>query len=182
MDLEPASAWSGIGWGFSVLARAWQGDLDRCRTMFEEQRALFPRVDELGPIGSNFMLVIAVEAAAVAGLRDELAGWYPVLAGRLSVLPLAGFDFVLLERLAGMAAAAAEQWDVAEGHFEAALAWPEPPTLEQPRIEHWYAEMLLDRGLPADRPRAKELLESALDRFTTMGMTLYAARAEARLM
>jgi class 3 adenylate cyclase/tetratricopeptide (TPR) repeat protein len=180
-ELEPASAWSGVGWAYTFVTHAWRGDAQRCRAMFEERRPLFPRVGDIGPIGPNMMLMLTIEGCAVAGLRDVQADLYPAMAERVEPIRIVGFDVLVAARMAGMAAAAAERWDDAERHFEDALAMPDPPRLERPRIEYWYADMLLERGRPGDADRARRLFASALDQFTATGMVLYAAKAQERL-
>ena len=64
-----------------------------------------------------------------------------------------------------MTAGAAREWDAAEQHYERALRQAEelPNRLEIPQVRHWYAVMLLDRGRPDDRERARSMLALARD-------------------
>ena len=89
----------------------------------------------------------------------------------------------LAERVAGMTAGAAREWDAAEQHYERALRQAEemPIRLEIPQVRHWYAVMLLDRGRPEDRPRARSMLAGARDDYRRLGMPLLEAMAETRL-
>lgn len=78
----------------------------------------------------------------------------------------------------GMLAATLERWDAVEAHFEAALRLngqlgARPFTA---MTLHWYARMLLARGLPPDRPRALGLLERAAGICRSLGMESLLAR------
>jgi hypothetical protein len=126
----------------------------------------------------------AAQGCVVAGLDDDAAALYPVVAEQLARLPVANvFDMTLAERVAGMTATAAREWDGAEQHFERALRQAEelPIRLEIPQVRHWYAAMLLDRGRPDDRPRAQSMLAEARDDYRRLGMPLLEAMAETRL-
>ena len=125
------------------------------------------------------VLFFAANGCVVAGLRDEAAALYPLVAERTDELPISLFDLVLTQRIAGMAAAAAERWDEAESHFEAALRQAEdfPNRLDEPQVKHWFGKMLLDRGQPQDEGRGREMLSSAIEGYTTLSMPLHAAMA-----
>jgi hypothetical protein len=97
------------------------------------------------------------------------------------VMPMGdAFDLTLVQRIAGMAAAAAGLWDQADAHFETAgrQAHEFPNRVDAPRVQHWHAKMLLDRGDPDDRDRARAMLADALDGYRKLGMPLLAAMAE----
>jgi hypothetical protein len=81
-------------------------------------------------------------------------------------------DCRLLERAAGMAAAAGGNWDVAETHFTTALeqAATLPHRPEQAHARRFYAAMLLKRDRPGDRDRAAQLILEANDLYRRMGM------------
>ncbi|HVF32389.1 MAG TPA: AAA family ATPase [Acidimicrobiales bacterium] len=178
IELEPMSAWSGVGWAYAFLAHAWRGDADECRRLFDDGHHLLPGPGARGTIGRLLMLLSTVAGCVVVGLRDEAASLYPSVADR-GDLGLSGFDFAVPERLAGMAAAAAERWDDAERHFEASLDQVEQigNECDRPQVEHWYGQMLLDRGRPADRERARELLTAAVGHYHAVGMPEHEARA-----
>jgi len=75
-------------------------------------------------------------------------------------------------RQLGMLAAVMERYDVAERHFEDALAFDQKMNA-RPWVAHDqynYAKMLLARAAPGDRERALELLQLALDAAQDMGM------------
>ena len=63
-------------------------------------------------------------------------------------------------------------WDDAEAHFEHALQQADemPHRVEQPEVRRWCARMLLDRGDPGDRERARTLLTEARAAYEEIGM------------
>ena len=89
----------------------------------------------------------------------------------------------LLETVAGMAAAAGEDWSVAEGHFRSAIAQADeiPFRSEQAEARYELASMRLDRGRAADRPEARSLLEAAVSRYVELGAPWHLERARAQL-
>jgi len=90
------------------------------------------------------------------------------------------FDGRLVETRAGLAAAAARQWDEAERHFTIARKVAEQMTnrLELADLNRLHARMLLERGGTGDDARAAEMLEGALAAYRDFGMPAYAAEAE----
>jgi tetratricopeptide (TPR) repeat protein len=87
----------------------------------------------------------------------------------------------LLEIVAGIAAAAGQQWDAAEAHYQTALRLADemPFISEQAEARYWYARMLVDRDAPGDRERARDLLDTALTVYRRIGMPWHIERAEA---
>jgi len=83
--------------------------------------------------------------------------------------------------LAGLAAAAGGNWEVAESHFRSALAFVDEAgdRLGKPAVQKWYAWMLLRRAAPGDRDQARVLLDEAITSFKAMGMQLSLGEAEA---
>ena len=67
--------------------------------------------------------------------------------------------------IAGIAAAAAQEWEAAEEHFQIALQQAEsfPNVLEQVEIRRFQAMMLLERAATGDREKAQTLLREALE-------------------
>ena len=74
--------------------------------------------------------------------------------------------------IAGIAAAAAQEWEAAEEHFQIALQQAEsfPDSLEQAEIRRFHAMMLIDRAAPGDREKAPTLLREALESYQHIGM------------
>jgi tetratricopeptide (TPR) repeat protein len=181
INLEPDSAWAGLGWSAKFVNRAWAGELAVCRDLLAEQRARLPRAGEAATSGRTFMLYAAAEGCVIAGLADEAGALHPLLAERVDVMPIGdAFAMALAQRIAGMAAAAAGLWDDAQAHFEEAgrQARDVPNRIDAPQVQLWHAKMLLDRGDAQDRDRARAMLADALDSFRKIGMPLLAARTE----
>jgi hypothetical protein len=91
--------------------------------------------------------------------------------------------FRFTQKIAGVAAAAARQWEAAEEHFQMAMQQTEsfPNRLEQTEIRRFHAMMLLDRGAPDDRAKAQMLLGEALETYTRIGMPRHIEMAQALL-
>jgi hypothetical protein len=89
-------------------------------------------------------------------------------------------DARLLERIAGMAAAAGSRWEVAEQHFVAALEQAEtmPHRPEQAHTRRFYGRFLIERAGAADRDRGRKLLNQAVAGYRSMGMPRHVAMAE----
>ncbi len=80
--------------------------------------------------------------------------------------------FRLTHTIAGVAAAAAREWETAEDRFQIALqqAVSYPDRLEQAEIRRFHAMMLIDRAGSGDRDKALILLSEALESYTQIGM------------
>jgi hypothetical protein len=76
--------------------------------------------------------------------------------------------FRFTQTIAGIAAAAARQWEAAEDHFQIALQQAQsfPYRFEQAEIRRFHAMMLLDRTAPGDREKVQTLLGQALETYT----------------
>lgn len=94
------------------------------------------------------------------------------------------FEGRLLERVAGIAASAAGNWDTAEAHFLLALGQADelPHQLERLETRRFYAQMLTERAGPGDRERAQLLLQEAIDGFSRLHMPRHADLARAALV
>jgi hypothetical protein len=103
------------------------------------------------------------QAGQLYPLARELIG-----TGAVVLWPI----FRLTQTIAGVAAAAARQWDAAEEHFQIAMKQAEsfPNRLEQTEIRRFHAMMLMERAAPGDRERAQNLLREALESYTSIGM------------
>jgi class 3 adenylate cyclase/tetratricopeptide (TPR) repeat protein len=183
ITLEPASAWTGLGWSSKFLNRAMAGEVDACRMLLSEQRSLLQQAGDAVPMGHTTMLYAAAQGSAMVGLAEDAGALYPLVAERAEVVPLGVLDVVLAERIAGMAATAAGLWDLAQEHFEKATRQSDefPNRVERPQVLHWYGKMLLDRANPGDHERARAMLVDALDDYRQLGMPIHAAMTEALL-
>ena len=116
----------------------------------------------------------AIEALILAGSKDEAAQLYPIIADFVQQ-DIGKFAFTtgLHERFAGMAAAAAGDWDDAERHFKHALHVLDderPHRVDQARVRYWYARMLLDRRQSGDGEQAQALFGEARSLSDAMGI------------
>ena len=119
------------------------------------------------------MLAAVIEGLVMIGEQSQAAQFYPL------VQELVGTETVVLwsirrftQTIAGLAAAAAHQWEAAEEHFRTAMLQAEsfPDLLEQTEIRRFHAMMLMDRARPGDREKAQTLLREALESYTQIGM------------
>lgn len=111
------------------------------------------------------------------GEHDRAAELYPLVPELLQTgtVITSGSGLGLVEKTAGIAAAAGERWAAAEAHFERALKQAEaiPHRIDQADARRWWAWMLLDRDASGDRDRARRLLDQARSIFGDIGMPLH---------
>jgi hypothetical protein len=107
------------------------------------------------------------------GEQAQAANLYPLArdlldTGAVTLWTISRFT----QTVAGMAAAAAEEWEFAEDHFQTAMQQAKslPNHLEQAEIRRFHAMMLLDRAAPGDREEAQTLLSEALETYVHIGM------------
>ena len=172
-EVEPFGAL----WGFSqaswLRARAYCGALDDVRKQWSELRDALPAAGRLNTLGSWTILWFGIEALWVAGLREEAAGLYPLAKESLQYGFRVTFEGTPTELAAALAAASGGDWDAARDHMESTLK----PVQDMPLrwragdVEMLYAEILLVKGDPSERPRARELLQDAVEEFEERGMT-----------
>ena len=124
----------------------------------------------------------AIEALYVIGERDRAASFYPLVGEFMATTGVILHGFApchLLERIAGIGAAAGSQWDLADQHFHNALRQADelPFELEGTETRRFYAEMLLNRNAAGDRDRARSLIEQAMPVYRRIGMPRHEALA-----
>ena len=160
----------GSSLGQLAVVRACAGDPTAVETLRDED--LFPRAGEPNTIGRWTVLSAYVQAASQLCLRKEIRDLYPLTLEALETGAVIGRDLSMWEAVAGMAAAAGEQWGSAETHFLTALRQAEeiPNKIAQPEVRRAYARMLIDRNEPGDREKAKTLLDEAITLYGRLGM------------
>jgi DNA-binding SARP family transcriptional activator len=156
------------------------GRIDDARAGFEELA-----VDGFGALPRDsewvFNLSVLAQVAAYLGDRARAVTLYDLL------LPYAHRNATLtgeiaigsVSRYLGLLAALLERWDDAELHFEGGLEMNERMTA-RPWVAHTqedHARMLLARGAAADRHRAQQLLDEALNTYRELGMQQHLVRA-----
>lgn len=169
---------AGAEWAVYLQILGYRGDRERVVTVLDQRRDELPRHGEPSGYGRWIMPLGAVEALHVTGERARAAALYPIVAGYLSTGAVQDVYLPrLVERSAGIAAAAGERWDAAERHFRTALRQAEelPHVLEGAETRRWYAQMLLDRGRPEDVGEARRLLGAAATTYRRVGMPRHVA-------
>lgn len=131
---------------------------------------------------AGLSLAPPIEGLAVLGCRQEAASLYPRVKEVLEKGTLASM-IGLLERFAGIAAAAGRDWEVAERHFQTALRQADelPHRIEQADVRRWYARMLMDRDARGDRESARRMLTEAAEMHGRIGMPGHIEIAQAML-
>ena len=128
-------------------------------------------------------MAFVVEGLALLGRLEEAASLEPQAEYVVANGPLCVISQHLFRTSAGIASASARNWGRAEEHHRIAMHQAEtaPYRVAQPVSRYWYADMLLARGEPGDRKRARELLCEALALCQSLGMPLHAQRAVNRI-
>ena len=170
---EPGSSSEGVGIGTLFRQMAYAGDRTGALASLDEKRTWMPRIGQMNPRGSWSMLALVIEGFAILDERARAAELYPlarelISTGAVVLWPVSR----LTQTVAGIAAAAAEEWEAAEDHFQTALRQAEsfPNRLEQAEIRRFHAMKLIDRSAPDDRQRAQTLLNEALQSYKRIGM------------
>ena len=127
------------------------------------------------------MLALVIEGLTMLGEKSEADDLYPLAkelvdTGAVVLWPISRFT----QTVAGIAAAAARQWQPAEEHFQIAMQQAEsfPHLLEQAEIRRFHATMLIDRAAPGDREKARTLIREALQSYTQIGMPQHVKLAQ----
>jgi tetratricopeptide (TPR) repeat protein len=181
---EPGSSVEGFGVGTLFRQMAYAGDHDGAFALLREKRTWLPLSGQQNTRGSWMMLALVIEGLVMLGDRSQAGQFYPLVremiaTGAVVIWPLSRFTHTI----AGLAAAAACQWEAAEDHFQIALQQAKslPQRLEQAEIRRFHAMMLMDRAAPGDREKAQTLLAEALESYTQIGMPRHIEMTQALL-
>jgi predicted ATPase len=181
---EPGSSIEGIGVGTLFRQIAYAGDRNRALAILDEKRTWLPVSGQPNTRGSWLMLALVIEGLVMLGEQSQAEELYPLVGelvdtGAVTLWPI----FRSTHMIAGVAAAAARQWRMAEDHFEIALqhAVAFPQRLEEAEIRRFHAMMLMERAAPADREKAQRLLGEALLVYTRIGMPRHIEMIQALL-
>ncbi len=169
----PGRSMEGFGVGTLFRQLTYAGDRRGALAILDEKRALLPRSGQPNSIGAWWMLALVIEGLVMLGEQSRAAELHPLACelmatGAVVLWPIYRFTHTI----AGLAAAAAHQWEAAEDHFQTAMQQAEsfPDRLEQTDIRRFHAMMLLDRAALGDRKKAQTLLREALKTYTEIGM------------
>jgi tetratricopeptide (TPR) repeat protein len=178
------SSINGFGEGNLLRQLAYAGNRDSALGIFREKLELLPRSGQQNTRGSWWMLAQMIEGLVVLGEREQAGKLYPLVrelldTGAVALWPISRFT----QTIAGIAAAAAEEWKAAEDHFQTAMqqAASFPQVLEQAEICRFHAMMLIDRAARGDREKAHKLLREALETYTRIGMPRHIRLTQALL-
>jgi tetratricopeptide (TPR) repeat protein len=170
---EAPAHFKAINIGLRFRLRAYAGDRDAAFALVDQIRELCAHPGEVNTYGSWALALLAIEGWTMLGEREDAAALYPVVreiiaTGTVSMVFISRFP----QTVAGIAAAAARDYDGAEAHFKTAMQQAEsfPNLLEQAEIRRFHAMTLMDRAASADREKAGTLLSEALETYTHIGM------------
>jgi tetratricopeptide (TPR) repeat protein len=169
---EVGSSLEGLGAGTLFRQMAYAGD-HGAFAILDEKHAWLPLGGQQNTMGSWLMLACVIEGLAMLGERSQAAQLYPLTrqlvdTGAIMLWKISRFA----QTIAGVAAAAAGQWQAAEEHFQIATQQSEslPYRLEQTELRRFHAKMLIDRSAAGDHQKAQTLLNEALQSYERIGM------------
>ncbi|MDQ4131343.1 MAG: hypothetical protein M3133_10230, partial [Actinomycetota bacterium] len=173
---EPPGFFRGADPAGLAMCLAYCGEREQVLAVLEqlEQDGKLPRPDVRNPLAAWSAVLSAIEALVVVGERERAGALYPLVVEAIATETLLDmWGGRLLERLAGLAAAAAARWDDAEQHYERALRQAEdiPHRVERAEVRRCYAAMLLERAGPGDQERGRRLAQEAIQQYVSLGMT-----------
>lgn len=170
--------------GALCMLLAFQGRGIDAWAVLDQARDSLPHPGEVNTTGQWNLAVFGAEAAGVLMDSDWARQLHSLVVEALATGTLLSTNSAsLLQRAAGMAAAAAGLHDLAEQHFEGALRQAQelPHLMERPMVRHFYARYLLGRGGRDDRARALTFLDEAAAGYRSIGMPRHLAMVEALL-
>jgi tetratricopeptide (TPR) repeat protein len=170
---EAGSSIEGFGVGTLFRQMAYAGDRNGAFALLDEKRKCLPVSGRPNTRGSWLMVALVIEGLVMLGERPQAEELYPLVGelldtGAVALWPI----FRFTHTIAGVAAAAARQWQAAENYFQIALQQAEafPQRLERAELQRFHAMMLMDRAASGDRDQARNLLSEALKSYTQIGM------------
>ena len=181
---EAGISLDGLGVGAVFRQMAYAGERAGALALLNEKRTWLPLGGQPNTRGSWWMLGSVIEGLVILGEHAQAAQLYPLARelidiGAVVLWPI----FRFTQTIAGIAAAAARQWEAAEDHFQIAMRQAEsfPHLLEQTEIHRFHAMMLISRAGPGDREKARRLLGQALASYTHIGMPCHIEIAQTLL-
>jgi predicted ATPase len=172
IDTEMSSI-RGIGEGALFRQMAYSGNSNDALALLEKHRTSLPVSGQENIRGSWWMLAMVVEGLAMLGKQAQAGQLYPLVRELIDTGAIVGWPIPrYTQTMAGLAAAGAHQWNLAEEHFQIARRQADffPDRVEQAEICRFHAMMLIDRAASGDREKASTLLGEALESYTQIGM------------
>jgi hypothetical protein len=147
LEVESSILGNGVGTLFRQMAYA--GDRAGALAILDQKREWLPSSGQPNTSGSWSMLALAIEGLVILGENSQAGQLYPLArelvdTGAVVLWPI----FRFTRTVAGVAAAAAGQWEAAEDHFQTASRQAEsvPHRVEQAEILRFHAMMLIGRS------------------------------------
>jgi len=180
LELETPGAFSGQAAAHLAIHLAERGREEEVRALFERVRPTLPSPGRVNSLGQWNTLLGFVEALALVGRPEDVAGFHETLQDALALGEWVTFDCRLVRTRAGIVAGAAGRWGEAERHFDAARETAERigHRIEVADILRLRARMLRARGRSGDAATAETLVRESAARFRELGMEARAAWTE----
>jgi hypothetical protein len=173
--------WFGSHHGVLSLLLASEGSATEALATIDQVSDSLPQPGRVNMLGQWTLALFSAETAAVLRDSDRARQYYPLIVEALATGTLLRmYDGSLIQRTAGMAAAAAGLHEPAERHFQQALsqAWELPHMMERSGVRYSYARYLIDRGGSGDLELARTFLEEAAAGYRSIGMPRHLAMVE----
>ena len=183
--LEPPGGWHGHSRAHLLEFQGYAGERDAVLAMLDDaDDNRMPVAGRINLWAQWAVLFSAVEALYMIGEDTRAGDLHDLVIECIEdkqVVCGSYHDVRLVERVAGIAAAAGRSWDTAETHFRTALRQAEdlPHLPEQAHTRRFFGDMLLRRNAPGDPDEALRLLAEATDLYRRMGMVRHVAMTEA---
>ena len=174
----------GLNVGILFRQQAYAGDRDGALAFIRQHSEKLAHAGKANAYGSWAMPVLLTEGFVVLGEYGQAAALYPLVRELIATGTVCmAFISRFPQTIAGVAAAAARQWNAAEQHFHIALRQAQdfPHVVEVAEIQRFYGAMLIERDQPNDCGKARALLIQACDTYNQAGMPRHSAMAKALL-
>ena len=178
---EPPGFAVGAGRSILFVCECRLGHTDAALALLEDWRAGLPRMGRPNTLGAWILLLGVIEGLVVLRERQAAAELYPLTLEAIETGTVVSWiGHRLMQTVAGIAAAAGEQWEQSETHYQTALtqAHEIPFRSEQPEVRRWYAQMLVDRNAAGDRDKARTMLMEAVETYDQIGMPRHVGMAK----
>ena len=165
--------WNPIYVAVQMLVAAYRGDSDAAIAAFARLESDRPVVGEPATIGAWSSYINVVEALILIDEREAAAAVLPILRHIIeSGVVSLSYTARLVQTAAGLSAWAGGDWSAAQEHLVQAEvdAARRHDEIQAADIKRFRAMMLLDRHADADVAMARELLASAAEDYTRIGM------------
>ena len=173
---------AGFSWGSWFQFLALTNQRAEALVFVDELQAELPIPGQPNTWTAWTLLMAFTEGLYMLGEHERPAAWYSLIreAEATGAVATSYIEGRLLERIAGISAAAARDWSSAETHFRNALRQADelPHRVEALETRRFYAQMLTDRNRPGDIDHAAQLLQQASQGYSQLNMPRHALLAD----